>query len=139
MIKIYLRAWDEVASFAVHRNKKLRSFHFGASLELPARFELATGFHEIHDFTEAFRPLFWSALRAWDEVASFAVHRNKKLRSFHFGVSLELLARFELATSSLPRTAPVSQMYSNILNAEISLRVATAFYCCLRMMTLPKL
>ena len=28
---------------------------------------------------------------------------NKKLRSQDFGVSLELLARFELATSSLPR------------------------------------
>ena len=62
-------------------------------MELPARFELATGFHEICDFTETLRPQI-----EIDEVASFASYQTKKLRSFHFGVSLELLARFELAT-----------------------------------------
>ena len=62
-----------------------------------ARLELATRFHEIADFMEALRPLFKSALRAWDEIAIF-VAKNKKLRSRNFGVSLELLARFELAT-----------------------------------------
>ena len=31
------------------------------------------------------------------------LRNNKKLRSQNFGVLLELLARFELATSSLPR------------------------------------
>ena len=101
LFKSALRAWDEVARFVAYKQKTPKS-NFGVSLELLARFELATRFHEIADFMEALRPLFKSALRAWDEVASFVAYKQKTPKS-NFGVSLELLARFELATSSLPR------------------------------------
>ena len=66
-------------------------------MELLARFELATRFHEIFNFMETLRPLFESALRAWDEVASWIYEKPTVMEK------MELLARFELATSSLPR------------------------------------
>ena len=49
------------------------------------------------------RSLFWAAIDLAieiDEVAGSCPASNKKLRIFRLGVSLELLARFELATRS---------------------------------------
>ena len=85
------------------KNKNLRSRNFGESLELLARFELATRSSETLVSLEPYDLAMESALRAWDSVASVYLlfGRKRKNRTFRFG--LELLARFELATSSLPR------------------------------------
>ena len=86
------------------KNKKLRSRNFGVSLELLARFELATRFPQNLRFcgiltTSHFNLPFGHGMRS-----PVNLRKNRKLRSRNFGVSLELLARFELATSSLPRS-----------------------------------
>ena len=74
-------------------------------MELLARFELATVLPQNFRFAGALTDLMIeSALRAWDEVASSYFHFNKKSAApVGTTVFLELLARFELATSSLPR------------------------------------
>ncbi len=104
-IEIAFGKEDEVASSTLLPNpKKSPSFRTGFSLELLARFELATRFHEVLDFMEALGPRIEIAFGKEDEVASSTLLPNaKKSPSFRTGFSLELLARFELATSSLPR------------------------------------
>ena len=76
-------------------------------MELLARFELATRLHEILDFMEASRPrieILSARADRTDEVASSpAPYIQKKAHPNRMGFLLELLARFELATSSLPR------------------------------------
>ena len=76
-------------------------------MELLARFELATPLHEILDFMESSRPrieiLTAYAVRADEAASSFRSEKPKKNPSKRMGFFLELLARFELATSSLPR------------------------------------
>ena len=73
---------------------------FGAASQIRTGHPVQAGFAalEPHDLT------IESALRAWDEVAS-SNGCNTKETAIPIGmaVSLELLARFELATSSLPR------------------------------------
>ena len=73
---------------------------------LLATFELSTRLHEINDFMEPSRPriemLTAYAVRT-DEIASSLVLCIKKAHPHRMGFLLELLARFELATSSLPR------------------------------------
>ena len=49
------------------------------------------------------RSMIAPTARAWDEVASSVSEYKKTANPIGFTVSLELLARFELATSSLPR------------------------------------
>ena len=76
-------------------------------LELLARFELATRFPRNRGFVEALRPrtqiLSAYADRA-DEAASFRMEDIKNDQGqTALVIFLELLARFELATSSLPR------------------------------------
>ena len=74
-------------------------------MELLARFELATVLPQNRSFVGALNDLaFKSALWAWDEIAGSKGIRNKKSAiSIEMTDFLELLARFELATSSLPR------------------------------------
>ena len=74
-------------------------------MELLARFELATVLPRNFGFVGALNDLaIESALRAWDEVAGSLSKQTKRTPIPNgIGVLLELLARFELATSSLPR------------------------------------
>ena len=74
-------------------------------------------------FIGAFRPLFESALRVWDEVASLLCI-NKKLRSFHFGVSLELLAGFVAAAllrMAWPGPYPASNSPPGLLHLMVQI------------------
>ena len=73
-------------------------------MELLARFELATVLPRNYGFVGALNDLtIGSALRAWDEVASSCYKQKRTPIPDGIEVLLELLARFELATSSLPR------------------------------------
>ena len=76
-------------------------------MELLARFELATRLHEIVDFMEALRPqikiLTAYAVRSDEVASSLTPYIQKKAHPVWMSFLLELLARFELATSSLPR------------------------------------
>ena len=61
--------------------------------ELLARFELATGSREIFDSPGPLGPHDWIALRAEDEVASFALQKRKNsevVTSEFFGAASQI-------------------------------------------------